>query len=181
MLRRVSDIFWMVMGVVLLVLELTGATDIGVWGFVGAAACIGIGLLSMRKMRMDRRALKSELLQDGRVINFYKTTQAAWFAGELSALHKGYRKEGKLPYRRFVKRYLPVEGSALFAFFSQFPPREGEFLVSAGSNDSVKNANWCVLTSHRLILKDGRDGSFKTIPLSKVDTFEMRGSWTRTL
>ena len=180
-MKKFSDILYTLLGIGLLVLTLSGSIDIGIWGILGSIACIGFGLSTMYKMRMASKALKSDILQNPRVIGFYKTTVAAWSAGKLSGLGKAFEKEGEIPYEKFVKKYRPVEGGALFAFFTQFQPNEDEFLVGIGDTDSGSDRGWFVLTNQRLVQKDGRNKMFKEVILAGVNTFDMKGTWTKTM
>ena len=180
-MQKFGDLLYMFVGIVLLGLTLSGAVDIGIWGILASIACIGFGLFRMYKMRQEGKALKSDLLQDGRVVNFYKATLTAWSSGKLASFSNSFQKEGKLTYDQLVKKYRPVEGSGLHVFFSQFPPKQGEFLVAVGNTDSSKNSGWFVLTNARLVQRDGRDNAFKEIAVADIESFEMKGTWTKTL
>jgi hypothetical protein len=178
---KFSDIFFMVLGIVLLLLTLSGAADIGPWGFIASIACIGFGVAAMYKMRLAGKALKSELLQDQRVVDCYNTTLAAWSSGQLDVLSEKFRKEGAMAYDKFVAKYRPIEGSALFVFFSQFPPRPGEFIIGIGNGTSSTDSAWFVLTNLRLIQRDGRDRSFTELDLADIHSFEFKGKWTKQM
>ena len=128
------------------------------------------------------QALDSPLLQDDRVVRFYQTTLSAWAAGKLAKLNVGFEGEGKTPYDQFVKKYPPAENGSLAIFFRDFSPLEGEFLVGIGDGeDAGPNRAWFLLTNFRLVLKDGRDNSFKEIKLADVDSFKTRGTWKKGL
>lgn len=77
--------------------------------------------------------------------------------------------------------YHTLEGSGLFVLFTQFPPMDNEFLIDLGNNESEVNQGWYVLTNQRLIQKDGRDKIFKEILLNDVDTFKIKGLWTKSI
>lgn len=127
---------------------------------------------------------KSDILQDPCIIGFYKTTMAAWSAGSLLSLSNDTMKVGKISYEEFVKIYKPVEGGALLVFFTQFPLHKDEFLVAVGDSEdefSTTVKGWFVLTNHRLIQKDGRDKSFKEVILTDVNTFDIKGFFTKTI
>lgn len=127
-------------------------------------------------------ALKSPLLEDPRVIKFYETTLESWNAGTLSMLSKNFQTEVKtIDYDGFVKKYLPLEGSALHNFFTQFPPLDGEFLVGLGNSESGTDRGWFVLTNLRLVQKDGRDNMYKEVKFDDVSTHAMSGTLSKTL
>lgn len=102
------------------------------------------------------------------VVDFYKTTHAAWSSGQLDSLDpdRNFRREAKKSLDEFVKKSCPpVEGEALYTFLSRFSPQPGEFLVGYYSD-------WFVLTNLRLVQKDGKDNTFHEIPLAEVKSFK---------
>ena len=130
----------------------------------------------------NAQALESPLLQDDRVVRFYQTTLSAWASGKLSKLNAGFEGEGKIAYEEFVKKYPPAEGGSLCAFFRDFSPVEGEFMVGVGDSEDVgPNRSWFLLTNLRLIQKDGRDNVFKEIKFADVDSFKTKGTWKKGL
>jgi hypothetical protein len=164
------SILFMILGIVLLALSASGSIEMGPMGYVGSIACVGFGAVALYKLRMASRALKSELLQDPRVVGFYQNTQAAWASGELAELNKSFQGEGQVSYDRFVKKYRPIDGGALQVMFTQFPPMPREYLVGVGD-----------LTNQRLILKDATAGLFREFHLADIDSFEAKGTWTKTI
>lgn len=175
------SILFMILGIVLLALSASGSIEMGPMGYVGSIACVGFGAVALYKLRMASRALKSELLQDPRVVGFYQNTQAAWASGELAELNKSFQGEGQVSYDRFVKKYRPIDGGALQVMFTQFPPMPQEYLVGVGDTDSTTNRGWFVLTNQRLILKDATAGLFREFHLADIDSFEAKGTWTKTI
>lgn len=119
-----------------------------------------------------------ELFHDERVITFYENTIAVWSSGKLSHLNNKFEIEGEKTYDEFVKTYRPYYGSGLFVLFTSFPPREDEFLVEV---DLTSYNGWFVLTNKRLIQRDGLDNLFREVLLRQIDTFEMKGFWTRSI
>ena len=127
-----------------------------------------------------RQVLNSPLLQSGHAVRFYQTTLKAWSEKKLTSLGKGFETEGKLQYDVFIKKYLPVEGSALHTLFTRFPPLEGEFLVGLGNLNTINNG-WFVITNLRLIQRDGRDNAFRAVTLAEVDKYQTKGTTAKTL
>ena len=107
------------------------------------------------------------------MIRFYKTTQNSWSSGKLSNLGKAFENEGKLQYQDFIKRYLPIEESALHVFFTHHRPSEGEYLIRLGNLAGSKQTGCFILTNLRLIQKDGKDNKFKEIELADIDTYKI--------
>ena len=128
--------------------------------------------------RLREITLKDELEmeQDERVVGFYQATLNAWSEGKLTGLDKGFKTEAdaiKLP--DFIKKHPPYEGTSLRAFFKDFQPLEGEFLVGRGES------HWFVLTNLRLIQRNGSNNEFKEVTLADVDTYEIKQKKTATL
>ena len=123
----------------------------------------------------------SPLLQSGPVVRFYKTTQEVWASGKLPYLGKIFENEGKVPYSDFIKKYMPLQNSALRIFFDRFPPREGEFLVGLGNLQNASFPAWFVLTNLRLIQRDGRNDDFKEVDMGNVNTYKVSGINTKTM
>ena len=176
-----SDILFMIVGIGLLILSASGNLEMGPFGYIAAIACIGFGVARMARMRKAKAALKSDLLQDPRVMEFYRNTQSAWTEGKLSNLTNKFEKEGRIAYEPFVKRYRPIEGTGLHTLFSKFPPLKDEYMVGVGDSESGSDKGWFVLTNKRLIQKDGRDKVYKEIDLAKIDTYDMSGKWTKKM
>lgn len=131
---------------------------------------------------LEYHACKSPIIHDKRVVRFYNETLSAWSSGKLSKLNKDFEEEGKIQYEMFVWKYRPIEGSGLFVFFTSFPPLKGEFLVAVGNNKfSPTDSAWFVLTNLRLIQRDGISNSFKEVILSEIDTFEIKGKWSKNI
>ena len=176
MLNKISDILFLVFGVVLLALSLLKIIDIGIWGIVGAIGCIFFGLVTMYQMRMASKARNSPLLQDERVIQFLRNTQQAWSQGQLSDLSPVFQNDAQSKgYDDFTKDYLPIRGNSLHTMFTDYPPQPGEFLVGAGD---VENRGWFILTNQRWIQKDGRDKQYREMKLADIQSFESQASWT---
>jgi hypothetical protein len=182
-LEKFQDILLLVFGIFMLVIVASGDFEFeyGPWGYIAALACIGFGLVRLYKMRIAAKALKSDLLEDAGVTRFYKNTMDAWSRGDLKQLDKKFEREGALSYEKFVKKYRPNKGGALYTLFKEFPPAEDEYLVGIGDSDSGANRGWFSLTNTRLIQKDGRSKRFKEIRLAEVEQVEMKGVWTKTL
>jgi hypothetical protein len=140
------------------------------------AAAVGYIAEAPSKHTPPNKELEKNVLQEPHVVRFYQTTLTAWSAGRLSALSKRFEKRGKISYEKLVNQHRPIEGSSFFVLFTQFPPREGEFLVlSYTLNDELLvESDWYVLTNYRLIQKDGTDNSYKEVVLADVDTFDIK-------
>jgi hypothetical protein len=137
-------------------------------------------LLARKESQALSQVLNSPLLQNPNVVRFYQTTMQAWSEKKLTNLGKGFENEAKLAYDAFVKKYLPVEGGALHALFTRFPPLDDEYLVGLGNLNTATNG-WFALTSQRLIQRDGRDKAFRAVNLVDVDNFQMKGTSAKTL
>ena len=137
--------------------------------------------IKLKKDAAVREALKSPLLQEQRVIDFYKTTRDAWASKKLSGLDKSYAKAGKLSYDKFVRAFAPVEGGAFSVLFTRFPPLGGEFLIKYGQTQSSTYSAWFVLTNLRLIQRDGLDNTFKEVNLAEINTFEIKGTTVKSI
>lgn len=180
-MNKFGDILFMLIGIVLLILTISGEIEMGAIGYIAAILCILFGVSTMYKMRIAGKAIKSDLLEKPHIIEFYKNTMNVWASGRLSHLNKAFEKDGNLPYEKFIKTYRPIEGSALQVFFTQFQPRSDEFLVGLGDSDASRNRGWFTLTNQRLIQKDGLSRTYKEIILSEIDSIEMTGKWTKTI
>ena len=128
-----------------------------------------------------KKVLADPLVRDTKVVNFYQTTLDAWSAGKLSGINSNFKKKGKMDRGKFIKKYPPIEGSALRMFFERFGPLDGEFLVGVGDHSSGDERAWFVLTNLRLIQKDGTSNEFKSVTLADVDTFNISGIGTKKL
>jgi len=139
-------------------------------------------LINARKTgNKEKQALKSPLMNDTRVVNFYQTTQNAWASGKLASLSKSFENEGKKHTEDFIKKYLPYQGSALQVFFEKFPPLSGEFLVGFGNLNATGSNGYFVLTNHRLMMRDGKLPNFRIVILANVDTYQMQGRINKSL
>ncbi len=112
--------------------------------------------------------IPSELLNDQKVTQFYRDTMAVWESGELSEIDSTFEQKGKETFGSFVRRHNPYKDSALSAFFTQFPPKPGEYLIRSASS-------WFVLTNLRLVQKDGKSKTFKEITLKDIDSYAIKG------
>jgi hypothetical protein len=128
-----------------------------------------------------KQTLQSPLIKDERVVSFYQTTRDAWLDGKLSSLGNGFKNEGLLEQEDFIKKYPPIEGSALGVFFEKFQTLKGEFMVGIGNLKTTNNSGWFVLTNLRLIQRDGRNDEFKEVILADVDSYQINGVNTKTL
>ena len=137
-------------------------------------------MVARKELLALSQVLNSPLLQNPSIVRFYQTTMKAWSEKKLTALGKGFENEVNLQYDAFVKKYLPVEGGALHALFTRFPPLDDEFLIGIGNLNTATNG-WFALTNQRLIQRDGRDNAFRAINLVDVDTYQMKGANTKTL
>jgi hypothetical protein len=183
-MKKVWAILSLVGGCVLVILLLSAAAGnerppLRGWG--AAAALIIYGVSALYKLSRADRALQSGLLQDPRVVGFYQNTQAAWASGRLAPLNKQFQQEAAGSYEDFVKRYPPLEGTALHVLFTQFPLLLGEFMVGTRDSQSGRNKAWFVLTNLRLIQKDGASGLFRELRLGDIASFVKKGVWTAKL
>lgn len=128
-----------------------------------------------------KEILNSNILQNHNVVDFYQNTLNAWSSGKLSEIDNIFEKEGKKQYDDFVKSYLPIEGSALHYFFTNYTPLAGEFMVGIGDSDKVKDSAWFILTNKRLFQRDGVDDSFKEINLAEVESFKLKGKLSKSI
>ncbi|NIM89753.1 MAG: hypothetical protein GTO17_02265 [Candidatus Aminicenantes bacterium] len=142
-------------------------------------ACLvwyGFDTYEFLKARKAKAIIKSGLLEDTNVAKFYNNTLKAWNDGKLAELNKSFEIEGKMAYEDFTKAYIPVEEGALDVLFTQFPPKEDEFLIGYGNSDSFSDRGWFTLTNMRLILKDGVSKSYEGLNLADIDDFEIKGA-----
>jgi hypothetical protein len=98
----------------------------------------------------------------------------AWGEGKMSTFGKNYAREGKISYKRFVSLYKPAKYNALYVFFTQFPPREDEYLFGYGDLPYGKHRGWFVITDKRLVQRDGPDNTFREVLFSEVVDFEYK-------
>ena len=108
---------------------------------------------------------------------FFETTRAAWVEGKLAEISADFAKAGKaMNYKRFLKVYRPVNGTALEAFLSKYFPREEEYMVGV----DVRQGSF-VLTNERLIQWDGEKGAFREVELSEIKSCKVEGSMQKSL
>jgi len=112
---------------------------------------------------------------------FFRRTMDAWAGRRLPCFTDIHEREGQISYARFVQNYAPEKGGALSVLSAAFPPRDDEYLIGYGDQDSGRNRAWFVLTNQRLLQKDGRSKTFCEVILSDVDSFTLRGTWTMDL
>lgn len=134
-------------------------------------------LVRALKERKKIRALLSDpILQDENTKRFYQTTQQVWRSGVLNSLGTRFAKEGNKAYDKFIRPYLPFEGSALSIFFKKFAPCNGEYLIGLGNFKADAQSGWFVLTNLRLVQKDGKSNVFKQVVFSEVDAYRIDAS-----
>ncbi len=108
---------------------------------------------------------------------FFETTRTAWIGGKLASISADFAKAGRaMSYKRFLKVYRPVNGTALEAFLRQFMPREDEYMVGV----DVRQGSF-VLTNQRLIQWDGSQGNFREVDLSGIKKCKVEGSLEKSL
>jgi hypothetical protein len=138
--------------------------------------------IAARKVKTNINvALDSPLIQNEQVVSFYQNTQNAWSEGKLNHLGAAFANEAKISNQEFIKKYPPTEGSALHQFFINFTPLENEFMVGLGNSQAAKDNGWFLLTNLRLIQKDGVTNTFKEVLLSNVDSYKIKGFWSKNL
>jgi hypothetical protein len=121
----------------------------------------------------ERQATKDLLsrhprLEDNNVVQFYANGFAAWAGGNVALTQAPPTPEG-FQLLDFINRYPPDAGTAMGAFFDSWQPSADETLVGLDNG-------WFVLTNVRLIQKDGRDSSFKHVPLADVASYRIEGA-----
>jgi len=122
--------------------------------------------------RIGRKMLDNEWSR-----KFFETTRAAWIEGKLASISSDFAKAGKaMNYKRFLKVYRPVNGTALEAFLSNFMPHPDEYMVGV----DVRQGSF-VLTNQRLIQWDGGSGTFREVELSEIKKCKVEGTLQKSL
>lgn len=133
--------------------------------FAAVASTIGFLYSLFWSWRIGKRV--SAVIQDPLKDRFYRGTKAAWSSGQIPSSLSGLEGDSKASYTDFVLSRMPDDGTGLYTFFREFPPKANEVLIAT---DSSTKRDWFVLTNERLIQKDGRNKSFKEVVLRDVDT-----------
>ena len=128
-----------------------------------------------------KEVLAGPLMRDPGVLAFYDATLDAWSSGRLDALGPRFRTEGDVGRDELVRKYPPLPGTALDAFFELFEARPGEFLVGLGNHPTAKEPGWFVLTNLRLLQRDGATGDWWDVGLADVASLDCAGQGKKTL
>jgi hypothetical protein len=127
------------------------------------------------------KLLNGPLLQDPAVLAFYDATREAWSAGRVSGLGTQYRSEGSLDRDSFIRKYPPLEETALGVFFDDLGPKPGEFMVGLGNRAGGSEPGRFLLTNLRLLQRDGGSGEWWAVALADIDSFAYQGRSKKTL
>lgn len=136
-------------------------------GYFGAS--LGHGF---NRQEVDR-ALRGDVMKQERTIRFYTESQTAHAAGALGAISVGYSTARSLTFEKFVRQQPPVAGSALHTFLTRFGPLPQEVLVAVGNLPDRIPVGWFVLTTLRLVQRDGATQEFKEVLLDDVESYAL--------
>jgi hypothetical protein len=126
--------------------------------------------------------LRSPIVQDDGVAGFYQATLKAWSEGLLDGLNPRFKTDAAgLTAEELLKKYPPIQANGMAVLFERFKPDPGEYLIALGMLKSDHNRPWFVLTSRRLIQRDGRDNEFKEVILAEVASYKVKARMTDSL
>ena len=171
------DIFLMIIGIaVLIVVALSRELEFryGVIGYIGAFVCIGFGIKAITDSHRERTDRKRAIPDNPAVESFYQNTKQAWMDDKLKALGPVFKLEGiSNSVKQLKTAYLPHAGSALNAFFARFNPQPDEYLISMSRGDDNAENAWFVLTTQRLIQKDGESNEYSEFNLKDIAAYDI--------
>lgn len=157
-------------------IPIAGIFNLGLGSFMLWKGITGSRNLTQRKKELEIKENKEKIYQwvnqNSPVLGFYKTTLSSWASGKLTKLSTLYKAQADdIQLADLIMKYPPNDGTPLKAFFMNFQPQDGEFLVGFGDD-------WFVLTNIRLYQRDGRKNEFVIIPLADIETYTISGRWT---
>ena len=136
-----------------------------------------------RAAEVEKQAvLGSPLSREERVTGFYRDTLQAWSDGKLDELNPHFKTDAAgLTPKALLEKYPPIEANGMAVLFDRFKPGPDEYLIGLGMLKSDGNRPWFVLTSRRLVQRDGRDNEFKQVLLAEVESYKVKSRMTDTL
>lgn len=180
-MEKFHDILVMVLAFVTIIVGLVGGAQIGFVTVIGLAILVFFGVRAILQLGREHAALKSDLLRDPAVLEFYGRTRAKWAEGKLDEVAPLRRKEAQKSVESIIHKYRPYQKSALEAMFRDFPPEPDEYLITVANAERTDQRGWFVMTNKRLILKDGRTGIYHAVRYADIAGFESKGTMTKEL
>jgi hypothetical protein len=112
--------------------------------------------------------------------DFWRTTWERWRAGALADISPAYQKAAEVSFEKFLKHSPEVVSSPMGLFMRESSPQTGEFLIGYGEYGLLKKTSF-VLTNMRLLIRNHPENRYDIIPLSQVETAQVRIGWSATV